>query len=231
MTSPEGQFSKRLRRSEEFRQLTREHPEMIPLFKTLEAEIIKNILEGKAGAGFSVEQGNMQAILINQSGETDKNSGPPGAYFKVLFEDQEFFVKRIPGYYENQGSLGAHEFDSAQHAQEMLDGIENVEVVDFQMGYHDEEKTYFVSKWVDGISLESYEVELETIMTNEAGGESAITAEAELLELTQRFRNIRSRLIHDFTDVSPHNALYNPPSKKITIFDIHPRKSLSIDSN
>ena len=67
MTSPEGQFSKRLRRSEEFRQLTREHPEMIPLFKTLEANSRRNFRYGKAVAGFRVEQGYMRAIFFNHS--------------------------------------------------------------------------------------------------------------------------------------------------------------------
>ena len=187
----------------EFKELIRQHPGAIATFRKLETEA-REKLKTEGVWDYVFEENGVNLKLLDSL----------GSYFKVEMDGHAFFVKRTKGFYEAIGvkSEGVDEYRSAQEAQHALEGIKNVEVIDFQLGYQDGKGgTYFVSKWLDYPKLNRY---LATLTSKE---------DLELkTRLEQRIRNIITHLQQKwFVDAWDQNMLYDPLTDKIIVFDVH----------
>ena len=89
--------------------------------------------------------------------------------------------------------------------------FDDVDVIDFQLGYQDEDRrTYFVSKWEDGVNFGDYMTDL-----------SNRKMFAERDKLVERFDQIYDTLGDKFIDKNYYNMLYSPKTDKLIVFDIH----------
>lgn len=187
------------------------HPGAMRAFIELEKKL-KESPDIELVPGYTMESDGVRITILDYNGKTDSNDPYLiGNYMKVETAGHAFFVKSIHGYVaEAAQTLGASEFESAQEAAKVLEGIENTEVVRFQLGYEDENSTtYFVSKWTEGVRLDEY---LEGLADDTP----------EKKELEERAEIIWTRLIQNgFVDCWEHNMMYDPKSGKITVFDVH----------
>jgi hypothetical protein len=156
------------------------------------------------------ESEGVKISIVQKSHKTEQTLG---SYFKVETGKDIFFVKTLPGYH--LAGLGANEMSSLIKAKKLLEGLEGVEVVDFQLGYEDRNgTTYFVSKWEDGVPLDNY---FESLHKNDS--------EVKNSDLYRRYIDIVLRL-GKFADVEEHNIFYNPQTDKLIVFDVHHRGGL-----
>lgn len=206
---------RKLEYADEFKDVVHNHPGIIDFFKRIREKSKQEIPNG----GFWEENGVVIAP-VNRSGETllDKAGSD---FFKVKVDENEYFMKCKRGYLNNEEveSGGVDEANSLKLAREMIKGMDNVDVVDFQLGYQDEKTntTYFVSRWISGVKLSHYLGKEETeIAPNEIE-----TRKKTEEELWNRAYAIYDALGDNFWDAGPNNMMYDPTSGKITIFDIH----------
>lgn len=208
--------NKRLIYSEEFKSLIKNNPGLIKSFRNFERLLIEK--RGNEDLFFDsvFEEGDMRITVIDK--HRRNQTVIPGSYLKVEIKSEIFFVKRKGGFWDRDEGLGFNEFNSLIKAREVLKDIEGVEVVDFQLGYQDEEKriSYFVSKWIDGASMDDY---IAGLRIKNTGYFEDKNIEAQISSLYSRVNKIISKL-QSFYDVGIDNMLYDPVSDKILIFDI-----------
>ncbi|MDD5068184.1 MAG: hypothetical protein PHS53_03810 [Candidatus Pacebacteria bacterium] len=216
----------------EFKQLIHENPGIIASFRKLEKEAEEKYKSTELKYGDSLEDAGLRLTAIWRRdlhpGQINVWKHPlvekSDMYFKAEIGSHAFFIKRTPGLEEDMG--GVQEFFSMQRAKEKLKDFPGVEVVDFQLGYQDNNNvTYFVSKWTDGIRLDRYLESLIERAKTEIDSETRSQMNTEFETLEKTSVSLRRLLEDDFWDVQECNMLFNSQSKKITVFDIHSRPS------
>lgn len=208
---------RKLTYTQSFKEMVVKHPRLLSIFQDLENKMKDKIQTRKAFVGSSLEDKGIKITVIDKS--QSANNKPLGAYFKVGIGGEAFFVKTVPGYYDL--GKGAKELASLNKAKELLKDLKDVEVVDFQLGYEDNKgTTYFVSKWEEGLHLDDYSAELASKEHRTKDEKLVHNLASEHAELFARFKEIRL-LLSRFVDVSEHNILYNPKTKKLKVFDVH----------
>jgi hypothetical protein len=203
---------KKLTYVESFKDFFSENPGVISAFLKFEkdAKYVNESGYYEVEYGASRDFNDVRITSIQKSHANAPSS--PGSYFKVETKDGDFFVKTIPGFHGK--GMGASELSSLSKAKGLLKDIKGVDVVDFQLGYEDDKgKTYFVSKWQDGVVFDEY---LES-----TGGAS----NPNNLELIDRYQDIAVAL-RRFADVWEHNVLYDQKTDKLMVFDVHHRGGL-----
>lgn len=199
---------------DEFKEVVHSHPGIIDLFKRIREKSKQEI----PNDGFW-EENDIIVTPIDYKGEflLDESGGD---YFKVKVDNNDYFVKCKRGYHRGKiGSGGVDEANSLNLAREMIKGIANVDVVDFQLGYQDEktQTSYFVSKWMGGVNLSHFLGRKDADIPADE-----IDAWPKLKkELRDRTYAIYKAIGENFRDVANNNMMYDPVSGKITIFDIH----------
>lgn len=139
-------------------------------------------------------------------------------YYKFDIPENSFFVKRIPAALNYETGGGTGELYDTQEAKNLLAGLENVEIVDYVLGYDGTKYKYFVSKW--NPNFESTLAYLEDIKEK---GKQPTEQELKLLE---RIKNIQKILGIKYWDTNPHNMSYDPRTGKIYLFDLNKAKEL-----
>lgn len=193
--------NRRLAYTEDFKKIISENPGVLKSFRIIE----EKLFEGKLEVGDIFIEGELKVTIISYEGRDYH----PGAHnrkkhLKVEIGSDKFFVKYLPGYFEK--GLGFDEFNSLQKVKELLRDFENVEVIDFQLGYQDNKgSTYFVSKWLDYVRLMDYRTQDKL-------------EKAYIYNLMSKLHEV---LDVDFNDFGSNNVLYSPIEQKFFIFDIH----------
>lgn len=145
-------------------------------------------------------------------------------YYRAQFNGQPYFIKRLSAAY-GEGYGGGHkELMDSREARELIGDLENVEVVEYVMGYESKKDWYFVSKWNDAfqVTLDEYLNQLKTeIRKNPSQAEELENVYDEILD---RVRAITKRLRPSYEDVMTYNMAYDPASKKIFLFDLNKKK-------
>jgi hypothetical protein len=204
--------------SDEFKKLINENPDALKNFLEIEKEIKSKMDAGSLKPGEIFERSDV-IVEIMSGVRLYEPLKRPGYYLKVGLAGQRFFVKRVGGYFKHKLGYGAKEFLSTQKVKELLLGIENVEVVDFQLGYQDPKRdvTYFVSKWIDCVVLCDHIIEIRR---------EIMKSDDE--DLKKEYRNIlvtieiiRQKLEELFHDFGTTNMLYDSKNKKIIVYDLH----------
>ncbi len=198
-----------------FKEMIGKHRGIIGSFHSLmnkinEAKETKRLMYGDI-----FEEGDLKLKVIGSAGEGVSEGEPVGKaiYFKAQVDKESFFIKDVPGLSDGTGR-GAEEFKSLENAAKLLKGIEGVEVIDFQLGYQDTDRTYFVSKWRDGVILGEYLTALYA------------KVDAESLEkrnnLLKRYKVIDDIMeAHNFQDFHFDNVLYDQSTDMLIVFDVH----------
>lgn len=152
-------------------------------------------------------------------------------YYKVVLGDKDFFVKRIPARFSEKGG-GFGEAVASEKMRSLLreHKIENVEVIDFQLGYEDKSDRYFVAKWSGTASdrllnLFVYENDLVSQIQNLKYAKASISeiadTERELDKIRSRENKLTKFFEQTFNDFGSINMAYDPQSKKIILFDLY----------
>jgi hypothetical protein len=209
---------------ESFKNFVKENPKLLETFKDLERKIKDKVESEQISAGDVFEGDGMKITIIKKT--TLGTFRPLGSYLKVEVGGEVFFVKTVPGFYVLYN--GVQELKSLEKAKSLLADLENVDVVDFKLGYKDENgTTYFVSKWEGGIALMDYLAKLRyEIMQSVKDATSILNLLKEEARISDTLKKIKLRLQSDFVDVFEQNIIYDPKTDKFRIFDIHDRRSL-----
>ena len=127
--------------------------------------------------------------------------------YKFEFADKKFFLK-----YNSSLLYGSKEIKSSAKAAEFLADTPGVRVVNFQLGYHDKKRSFFVAEWQDLLRIEHYLAEHEE--------------EPNLEELRARITHVEDIMDkNNFFDAYAHNMFYDPAKDEIILFDLEHRKS------
>jgi len=206
-THSESEAGRELVYVDEFKQLINDNPGVISSFLKFDDIVKEKNKNHNLKNGEIFEEGNLRLTTVDRSKEVEV--GRPAFYYKAEIGDESFFIKSIPGnYYKPDESMGAEEFQSIQKAKELLEGEEDVDVIDFQLGYEDKNgHTYFVSKWVEGVNINGYI-------------EDQVKSNAERNRLVSKVLRILRLLDDSYYDVGRGNMMYDPVNKKIIVFDI-----------
>ena len=153
-------------------------------------------------------------------------------YLKMKLGDKTFFVKKSSA----TNNPGYEEFKNSKKAKGALADLDDVTVVDAQLGYEDNQQSWFVSKWEDLESTGFFPVDSwEGGVPNDYGEflPKAKDIEEELAEerkIKQKAKSvteqIKIRLAEagiDIQDIDP-NLFYNPQTDKFFLLDITPRE-------
>ena len=202
--------------TKEFNDLKHEKPDALNLALKLMKELKTE--------GQTAEEQDIKVMLVGKK-EAEPRTKDTVHYYKldVLIEGitHSFFIKRTPIAYKKYGG-GYSEAVSSHKAVELLKekNIKNVQIVDFQFGYDDEENWYFVSKWNEALQhpMDQYIENLDRyIKENPIGSDSQ---RLELEQLIERVKNIRTALVN-YSDIAAYNMYYNPEADEVTIlFDL-----------
>lgn len=141
----------------DFKETIANNPGALKSFLKLEKEIIAKEKAGNLDIeGEEVFQDGVvtvtplyEYIEMSNSFLKQKEYEPKGmgSYLKAELGDEKYFVKTVPAYFDKV--MGVEEFQTLKRARDVLKDFPDVEVLDFQLGYQDKDKTYFVAKWID----------------------------------------------------------------------------------
>lgn len=195
--------------ADDFKKFIADNPGALKSFLTLEKEIGERRKEGKLKFDDVFDDGDLRISFIIKDSSYLPNLGK---YFKVEINGQAFFVKKTPAHYLHPDSThGIAERRSLEKAKELLKDLENVEMVDFQLGYKDQNgKTYFVSKFLDLPTLaETY----RQLSKSKKGLEKKEKLKARVEKIEEIFR------YNHFIDFHVSNILYDEKTEKFYLFD------------
>ena len=127
--------------------------------------------------------------------------------FLVSKGDNRFFIKSSEA--TTRGDRGIDQLEASALAREKLANshlAESVEVVDYQLGYSDKNKTYFVSKY-------------STVARSPLSiSRSWLTSEQ--IEDALRKLDAAQEVLDEFFDINARNVAYNEDTKKLVLFDL-----------
>ena len=146
------------------------------------------------------------------------------SYFKMSLGENAFFVKKSTA----TTNPGFDEFSNTLRASEALKGLADyVEVVEMQLGYQDNQQSWYISKWRDDL--------VNLVATTDVGTLDPITDYGEIIPNDEFFLEnkeyeaianaknmIRTKLeeagmdIHDLNS----NLFYNQKTKKWVLLDV-----------
>ena len=223
------ELSRELVYADSFKEMIREHPGVIKSFNMLMDKISPESEKKKGTLKFGdiLEDGEVQIKVISATGE-ELHEGMPvkkPEFFKAKVGDELFFVKIRPGLRGGTGR-GAEEFRSLEEASKALEGMDRVKVIDFQLGYQDEDRTYFVSKWKDAVMLSDYLIGFNRRIIS--GETLPVEEEVKRQELRSR-EKIIGTILHEngFEDFHFDNVLYEPATDIMYVFDVHKKREVS----
>lgn len=193
---------------DEFKEIIREHPGIMRTFKSLEKQADKSLMEN-----------GQWEQSFEEDGVTIKLLDSLGKYVKADIEGNSYFIKREKGHYSKTiPSYGADEFRSTNLLKKMVENEPDVETVDFQLGYQDDEgTTYFISKWVYAPRMREYLLQLSA--ASEEGDEEARKLREALVKRVSTLDTFLKE--QGFVDISENNMFYEPETGKIMLFDAH----------
>ncbi len=128
-------------------------------------------------------------------------------YFKLSIAGKEYFLKKIPRKFSKKYGGGVDEVIRNQKVRQLLQNEAGVEVVDYKIGFSDDQYTYLVSGWQDCL-----QTNLRSFIDNSDGQLS--------LELGKRFNSIYNILRCSYSVHSMHNASYDPKRDVIILYDL-----------
>lgn len=192
--------------SPDFKEWVKNHPGFL-----LKAEkLIEDFVAGKLPNtdGDIVSEGDIKIVHKKQ---------PYSDIFEVTIGEDKFFVKRDSGKRLKDQLIksfrvgGTNEYADSLTARLGLKDDPDIEVIDFQLGYNnnDEENPikYFVSRWEDLKTCSEYIEE----------GNLSDEVKSELVRKIEKAQ----RLFREYQDIRPENMFYNPITKKIVMFDLN----------
>lgn len=133
-------------------------------------------------------------------------------YYKVSLDKDSYFVKVYPTAEQEFDSKGGgfKEAVGSRDAQQILKerNIDWVEVVDFKLGYYDNNISIFISKWDDRLlfTFSDYLRKLELDSEEQKG-------------LLGKFEEL-GKVLSGFSDMAGYNMAYDPITKKFILFDL-----------
>lgn len=141
--------------------------------------------------------------------------------FQIKTEDgQEFFVKAI-----KRGESGYEEIRSSEKMREMVRGLNDVKVVDYLVGYEDENgNSYFVSRWVDARHIDNYLGRLyadSRKLEYEGKADEAGILMQKHKKVEQRLEELKKTFQPITFDFDSHNIFYDENTDEIILFDLH----------
>ena len=158
-------------------------------------------------------------------------------YLKVTLGEKAFFIKKSVV----TDNPGFEEFKNSAKAAEVMGGVENLSVVDAQLGYQDSNQSWFVSKWED-LERVGYFPSDAWIggIPNDYGkflfsGLEEITNKSKEIyevkpKISATIQQIKMRLREvgiEMVDIDP-NLFYNPETGKFFLLDITATKTKGI---
>lgn len=152
------------------------------------------------------------------------------SYFKMMLGGESFFVKKSL----KTTNLGLDEFKATAAAQEVLEGLDNVRVVEMQLGYQDKKQSWYVSKWeelegagfvpYDSLAVTGFDDYGKMVSSQEfwLGFES----EEEYEEVKEKVNIIKRRLEQASLNVDvDSNLFYNRQTKTFILLDLTNRNA------
>jgi len=193
--------NKQLAYTSEFKEFIHQNPGAVRSFEA----IINRVNGSDANRGDVFQEGDIKATVVTLRSTIREEY----YFFKVEIGDKKFFVKCEKG----SGLRGYEEFSSSAEARELLKDMQDVEVVDFQLGYQDAHgNSYFVSRWQDLPTLVEYLDEL-----------NSSRRDSEAAELYTKVKAIRE-VLPSFSDIAVWNMFYDAAKKKFYLFDLNSGK-------
>lgn len=201
----------------DFKEFIHDNPGVIASFKEIEKQIEARLKDNQILPDDEFEHGDLKVSLLEFT-----HPAKLGWYLKAEIAGQEFFIKRVPGFFSNKDSMGVREFESTERLAELLkeNDFNDVRVVDFQIGYQNNEtgNTYFVSKWLNLPRVKEYLA--RKLKESDYFGHKKV--------------HDRSNEIDDFldengfTDTSTANMFYDPKTETFYLYDVFPRDILNL---
>lgn len=221
--SAEGQVSRQMAYTKEFKDFVRNHPGIISIVKQLIAEVTPENVQYH-DIMFDKEKRNE---ILGKMAEKDGvkvemlGIGPVSKHYMVETEDGNFFVKirpnrKIYGAYQDQS--GFTEFMSSAQAEKRLQGT-GIKVVNYEFGYKSDSNDVFVSKPIN------IKKDFQVSKLTEPGQyiRASLLSSRVKGHLHKRLINIvRTKLGIEYgADFYLKDIFYNPKTKTILLFDIN----------
>lgn len=161
--------------------------------------------------------------LIGMFGHTRRIDN--SSYFKIKLGEQAFFIKKSTATI----NPGFEEFDNTHQAMAALSGMDNLRIVEAQLGYADDHQSWFVSKWEDLENVGFYPCDAfiggsptdygEFIDIEDkrwqAYGKNAHIVSATVSEIRTKLKSVGLNI----QDIEP-NLFYNPMTEKYFLLDV-----------
>ena len=151
-------------------------------------------------------------------------------YFKAKLDDKSFFVKRS----RITPTPGFHEFKNTVKAKEILADLDYAKVVEPQLGYSDDEQSWYVSSWEEiesaGFialrdaqwgSIDEYGNRTDSIFTPTRDQDEMEAQERKDLKIEERYKVVKSRLSEaGIGGDLDQNLFVNPENESFILIDL-----------
>lgn len=197
--------------ADEFKEFIADNPGVLKRFLVLEKQIDEREYDGELDHNDVVEDGGLKISFVTK---VKKEASRPADYMKVEIGDHAFFVKRVIGQkHYPKITRPLDEKESLEKASEVLQKLDNVKVVDFQLAYQDKKnRLYYVSKFLDFPRLNDY------IWKKRSENMENIAPTAELFRRAGEITDLLYK--ESFYDVHAENMLYDEETDTIYVFDV-----------
>ena len=154
-----------------------------------------------------------------------KSSWPSQPTYQVVVGDKTFFLKIRDNDENAEGQGGYDEVIDTHEAEGLFDGVKNIEITKYKLGFTDKNKKYYVSEWIDSPEI----LELDDFL---AGGyvrkreameeyeyDSFSKEKEHVLTTVRTAVGILSQ--NGYWDIGKNNMVYDPLQKKVILFDLN----------
>jgi hypothetical protein len=162
-------------------------------------------------------------LVVKVRGYSNKRES---VYFKVQFEDKAFFVKQEcleSQSLDEKVHHSVNELKALESAKKILNGMTGVSTVDSQLAFKDEQKSYFVSRWMDLPRLYDY---MYSILPKRCSSIELDDKQQELITRVQHINRVLDEALpktnppRRFIDCIPVNIFYDSESDTIVLYDL-----------
>ena len=182
-------------------------------------ELIQKILQSLKGIGGqrTYELGEKIKPVENDGLilEMVQNRPYSEIYKATLPNGKELCLKIEKQNKENIRSNGHEEFLASKKANSLIEKVPGVRTINFQLGYKDKERSFFLSEWENFEPLNEY---LDRLWERKDANQDN-EAWRKILSLNQRVQELQ-KIFAGFHDFDEKNMFYDPLSDDIILFDL-----------
>lgn len=179
------------------------------LTKKNREDFLELIKLAKTKNGKTAEKDGNKIVLIGLN--PTQGRGGSSHYYRASMDENDYFIKEVSVKQLKDYGGGAGEIRAMIKAKELLKDFPDVEIMDYQLGYQGNRKTFLIAK---------YNQVLETNMGEYLDSLEDNKELEKMLLLKHRVEEIAKILRPYFFEIKYQNMAYDEKTDKVIIFDL-----------